>query len=132
LAPLTSPAVITAVGMGVVGASAFGGAAMLRGSNAPGVTVPRGPIILPGGGSVVQPPPGGVHTVTGAGGTSVPEPGTAAILAVAMVGVLISSWIQGGRAFRGTAESRIGRLPIKPRHREPVKSSIVNGEDTAQ
>jgi hypothetical protein len=120
LAPLASPAIVTTLGMAVVGASAFGGAAMLGAPRAPGVATPVGPIIVPGGGTVVQPTSG---TGTGqAGSTSMPEPGSAAILAVAMIVVLISSWVQGGRAFRGTAESRIGRLPLRSRERDPAES----------
>jgi hypothetical protein len=107
--------------MAVVGASAFGGAAMLRGANAPFGAPSTGTIIVPGGGTAVQPPPGNGTTGQGGGATSMPEPGSAAILAVAMIVVLVSSWIQGGRAFRGTAESTISRLPT----RDPAKTSII-------
>ena len=74
LAPLASPAIVTAVGMAVVGASAFGGAAMLRGANAPFGAPSTGTIIVPGGGTAVQPPPG--NGTTGQGGGAHQHAGT--------------------------------------------------------
>jgi hypothetical protein len=97
---LTSPAVLTVAGMTALGAGAFGGARLL-----PTITGPQ--LVIPGG----KPP----HHHTLGPPTSVPEPGTAALLAVAMVVVLFGGWRQGGRALRGHPESIIASTPLRKR-----------------
>ncbi len=98
---LTSPAVLTVAGMTALGAGAFGGASLL-----PTIIGPQ--VVIPGG----KPPH---HHHTPGPPTSVPEPGTAALLAVAMVVVLVGGWRQGGRALRGHPESTIASTPLRKR-----------------
>jgi len=100
--PLFDPGVLTVAGMSVVGASAFGGAIL---PNILGRSV-----IIPTGTNKTPPH----HPVLP---TVVPEPGSAAILAAAMVVVLISAWFQGGRALRTPPESTIASKPLPKRRR---------------
>jgi len=102
VAPLFDPGVLTVAGMSVVGASAFGGAIL--------------PNIL-GGSTIIKPPP---HH-HGGPPVPVPEPGSGAILAVAMGVVLICAWLQGGRALRRPPESEIASDPLPKRRRAPAR-----------
>jgi hypothetical protein len=104
IAPRFDPGVLTVAGMSVVGAAAFGGAIL---PNILGTSV-----IIPSG--TGKPPHHPGHGGKG-GPTLVPEPGTAAILAVAMVVVLIGAWFQGNRALRGRPQSQIASDPLPKR-----------------
>ena len=98
---LADPPLLTVLGITVVGVSAFPGVTMVQSMTGPAAGGP-------------SPPPAG-----GTGpGTSVPEPGTAAILAVAMVVVLVSSWMHGRRAFRTRPESKIVAAPFRVQGRK--------------
>jgi hypothetical protein len=107
--PLANPGVLTVGAMGVVGATAFGGLTMMGPATVPVVSQPPG--TSPGKTTTgMTTPPGGPGS-----GTSVPEPGTAALLGLAMAVVLVSSWVQGGRALRARAQSDIASGPLPNR-----------------
>ena len=105
---LASPPLLTAVGITVVGISAFPVATIIQRMSTSGDP------------SSLKPP-------TGFGGglpTSVPEPGTAVILAVAMAVVLISSWIHGSHAFRVERDSEITGRSMRLRYL-PRRSNVT-------
>jgi len=106
VAPLFNPGVLTVAGMSVVGASAFGGAIL------PDIL---GTAVIPSGGAGPPHRPGAP--------TPVPEPGSAAILAVAMLVVLISAWFQGSRVLRRPPESEIAAKPLPKRRRAPPRQA---------
>ncbi len=110
LDPLLAPGVLTVAAMGVVGATAFGRTTIMPSppvfGTVPGVGKQIGTTV-----SGTTSPPAGA----GNPGTNVPEPSTAAILAGAMAVVLISSWIQGGRALRAPPQSNIIAQPLPSR-----------------
>jgi hypothetical protein len=119
---LASPAVLTVAGMTMLGAGAFGGASLLP-------TIIGPPVIIPG----VRPPPH--HHHGGGSQTSVPEPGTAAILAVAMVVVLFGAWLQGGRALRSHSESTIASTPLpkrRPVQPDPAPAPSASGPSSVR
>jgi hypothetical protein len=116
IAPLFDPGMLTVAGMTAVGAAAFGGAIL---PNILGTSV-----IIPS--HTGKPPHHPGHGGKG-GPTPVPEPGSAAILAVAMAVVLIGAWLQGNRALRGQAQSTIASDPLPKR--PWVRAANRGGQD---